>query len=582
MFKLFLNNTSAYTLRTNSSKFGTSSKALLSLLTKQSTTTTKSQTLKYYSTKKPSNTKMSYEKAESVKITLPNGLEYEQPIGLFINGEFVKPLKENSKPDLVTENPATGEALATIYTATPQDVENCISSTYDLFEKGSPISDESAEQWKNLDPRIRTEYLYKIGDYIEKNLDLIASIECADNGKAFALAKGDVQLAAQYFKSVSSMSSMNGRVVETGDKYMNYTLREPVGVCAAIIPFNFPFLIMVWKLCPALFAGNHMIIKPASTTPLSALYFGKICQEVGIPKGVVSVLAGSGRVVGDAMSTSEKIHKLSFTGSTGVGKSVATKATESNLKKVTMELGGKSGHIVFADAIRSKNPKDINSTMENICNGIFKNAGQICSSGSRVYVQDEVYELFLSEFKKYIESTIKIGNPFNKENYQGAINNKSQYNTILNYIDIGKDEGAKILTGGKALTKTSQGEETKGYFVEPTVFYDVNEEMRIVKEEIFGPVVSISKFSTANDVIAMVNNSEFGLGAGIQTKDLNTALKVSKKLQAGTVWINTYNDFDIGVPFGGFKQSGYGKEMGVEALEAYTHVKAVRIKLDDN
>ena len=238
----------------------------------------------------------------------------------------------------------------------------------------------------------------------------------------------------------------------------------------------------------------------------------------------------------------------------------------SNLKKVTLELGGKSAHLVFGDA-------NIDKTIPNLVDGIFKNAGQICSSGSRIYVQDTIYDELMSKFKTYLETKIKVGSPFDETNFQAAISNKAQFETILNYIDIGKKEGAKLLTGGERVGN-------KGYFIRPTVFYDVKEDMRIVKEEIFGPVVTVSKFSTVDEAVAMANDSEFGLGAGIETENLSVALKVSRRLKAGTVWINTYNDFDAAVPFGGYKQSGYGREMGEEAFESYTQVKAIRIKLD--
>lgn len=320
-----------------------------------------------------------------------------------------------------------------------------------------------------------------------------------------------------------------------------------------------------WKIAPALAAGNTVILKPASPTPLNALYFASLCKEAGIPAGVVNIIPGPGRDVGETLTTHPKIRKIAFTGSTGTGKGIAVKAAQSNLKKVTLELGGKSAHMVFNDA-------NLEKTIPNLVNGIFLNAGQICSSGSRIYVQEGIYDKLLPAFKKYVEEVITVGSPFDESNFQGAINNKAQFDTIMNYVGIGKEEGAKVLTGGKR-----SGDQ--GYFIRPTIFYDVNEDMRIVKEEIFGPVVTISKFKEIEDGVAMANNSEFGLGAGIQTESVSTALKVSKMLKAGTVWVNTYNDFDSSVPFGGCKQSGYGSEMGIEAFDSYTTTKAVRIKL---
>ena len=496
-------------------------------------------------------------KAESVKVTTPNGITYDQPTGLFINNEFWK--SSNPEKKLKVEDPSTGKHVLDVESCTAEDVKHAIDVSHDTFHK-------KPEQWAALDPYSRAEYLYKIGDYLEKNLDLIASIECMDNGKAYNLAKGDIQVAAQYFKSASSYN-MDGRFIETGDSHINYTVKEPLGVVGAIIPWNFPFLIMSWKLVPCLFAGNTIIVKPASSTCLTALMFGKACQEVGLPAGVVSIVPGPGSIVGDILAESEKLDKISFTGSTSIGKAVATKATKSNLKHVTMELGGKSGHILFADA-------DLKKSIPNIVNGIFKNAGQICSSGSRLYVQNGIYDEFLKEFKSYIESQIKIGSPFDPENYQGSIQNKAQYQTILDYIKIGKEEGATVLTGGESI-----GDGSNGYFIKPTVFIDTKEDMKIVKEEIFGPVLTVGRFDTAEEAIKLVNDSDFGLGAGIETTDLSTALHVAKKIKSGMVWVNDYNDFNVSVPFGGYKQSGYGKEMGAEALAGYVNVKAVRIKL---
>lgn len=496
-------------------------------------------------------------KAESVTVTTPNGHTYQQPTGLFINNEFWKASNPDKK--LKVEDPSTGKHVLDIESCTAEDVKYAIDVAHDTFHK-------QGDKWAELDPRERSEFLYKIGDYIEKNLDLLASIECMDNGKAYNLAKGDVAVAAKYFKSANQYN-MDGRFIETGDGYVNYTVKEPLGVVGAIIPWNFPFLIMTWKLVPTLFAGNTIIVKPASSTCLTALMFGKICQEVGIPAGVVSVIPGPGSVVGDILADSMKLDKISFTGSTGIGKAVATKATQSNLKHVTMELGGKSGHILFGDA-------DLKKAIPNIVNGIFKNAGQICSSGSRLYVQSSVYDQFLKEFKEYIETQIKIGSPFDPENYQGSIQNKTQYQTVLDYIKLGKEEGATVLTGGEAI-----GDGSNGYYIKPTVFIDTKEDMKIVKEEIFGPVLTVGKFDTVEEAIKLVNDSEFGLGAGIETTNLATALHVAKKIKSGIVWVNEYNDFDVSVPFGGYKQSGYGKEMGTEALAGYVNTKAVRIKL---
>lgn len=504
--------------------------------------------------KRNMSTKINLETAEPLKITLPNGLSYEQPTGLFINNEFIK---SQDQKTLKVENPSTEEIVAEVYSATKDDVEYAVECADKAFNSS----------WSTCDPRIRASYLFKLSNLVEERKELISSIEALDNGKTLALARGDVGLVVDYLKIAAGYADkLGGRTINTGEGYVNYTLREPVGVCGQIIPWNFPLMMLSWKIAPALAAGNTVVLKPASPTPLNALYFASLCKEVGIPDGVVNIVPGPGRSVGDTITNHPKIRKIAFTGSTEIGRDVAIKAAASNLKKVTLELGGKSAHLVFDDCKLEK-------TLQNLVNGIFKNAGQICSSGSRIYVQEGIHDRLLAAFKEYLENNIKVGSPFDESNYQGAINNKSQFDTVINYINIGKEEGAKLLTGGERVGD-------KGYFIRPTVFYDVKEDMRIVKEEIFGPVVTISKFKDIEDGVAMANDSEFGLGAGIETENLSTALKVSKMLKAGTVWVNTYNDFDASVPFGGCKQSGYGREMGEEVFEAYTQVKAVRIKLD--
>lgn len=491
---------------------------------------------------------------DAVSITLPNGLTYQQPTGLFINNQFIK--SQDGKT-LKVENPSTEEIIVEVQSATSQDVEYAVEAADAAFNS----------EWSTMDPKKRGSLLFKLADLIEAQKELIASIESADNGKTLALARGDVGLVIDYIRSAAGYADkLGGRTINTGDGYANFTYKEPLGVCGQIIPWNFPLMMLSWKIAPALVAGNTVILKPASPTPLNALFFASLCKEAGIPAGVVNIVPGPGRSVGDTITNHPKIRKIAFTGSTDIGRDVAIKAAQSNLKKVTLELGGKSAHLVFEDA-------NIKKTIPNLVNGIFKNAGQICSSGSRIYVQDTIYDQLLSEFKTYLETEIKVGSPFDESNFQAAINNKAQFETILNYIDIGKKEGASILTGGERVGN-------KGYFIKPTVFYNVKEDMRIVKEEIFGPVVTISKFSTVDEAVALANDSEFGLGAGIETENISVALKVAKRLKAGTVWINTYNDFDAAVPFGGYKQSGYGREMGEEAFESYTQIKAVRIKLD--
>ena len=486
-------------------------------------------------------------------ITLPNGMTYEQPTGLFINNEFIQSSHGKTKAVI---NPSTEEVIANISAGSAEDVEYAVQCASHAFED---------TDWATQDPKKRARVLFKLADLVEENLELMTAIETYDNGKTLALARGDVTLVVNCIRDAASYADkINGRTIDSGDGYMNFTIKQPIGICGQIIPWNFPIMMASWKIAPALAMGNVSILKPASATPLNALFFATLCKKAGIPAGVVNIVPGSGREVGNSITQHPKIRKVAFTGSTVVGKSIAVDSASTNLKKATLELGGKSAHMVFDDA-------DISKTVPNLISGIFMNAGQICSCGSRIYVQEGIYDKLMATFKTAVEN-IKVGDPFDESNYQGAIDNREQFETILKYIEIGKQEGAKILTGGKRIG-------TKGFFIEPTIFYDVREDMRIVKEEIFGPVVTVSKFKTLEEGVKMANASEFGLGGGIETTNVSTALKAAKMLQTGTVWINTYNDFDSRVPFGGVKQSGYGKEMGSEVYDYYTETKAIRIKL---
>ncbi|CDR42391.1 CYFA0S09e02564g1_1 [Cyberlindnera fabianii] len=489
--------------------------------------------------------------AEPIKITLPNGLSYEQPTGIFVNNNFYQ-----TEKTIEVESPATEEVVAHVYAASSDDVDYAVNAAEKAFE----------ETWSTAPAKERARLLLKLADLVEKNKELMSSIESFDNGKTLALSRVDVGLVIDYLRYTAGFADkIDGRSIPT-EGYVNYTYREPLGVCGQIIPWNFPVMMLSWKIAPALVTGNTVVLKPASATPLNALFFASLCKEAGFPDGVVNIVPGPGKTCGDAILNHPKIRKIAFTGSTEIGRDVMVKAAQSNLKKVTLELGGKSPHIVFDDC-------DFKKTLDNLVSGIFSNAGQVCSSGSRIYVQDTIYDKLLSEFKTHLETKIKVGSPFDESNYQGAITNKQQFDTILKYIDIGKKSSAKLLTGGERIG-------TKGYYIQPTVFYDVAPDAQIMKEEIFGPVVVISKFSTIDEVVKLANDSEYGLGAGIQAENISRALAVAKQIKSGTVWINTYNDFDATVPFGGYKQSGFGREMGEEALDNYTQVKAVRIKLD--
>lgn len=489
----------------------------------------------------------------SVNITLPNGLKYEQPTGLFINGEFVKSKTGKTFPVI---DPSTEEVITEVYEGFAEDVDAAVDAAETAF---------NTTTWATEDPAVRGKYLYKLAELIEKNKELIASIETLDNGKAIQLSRGDIQLVADYIRSSAGWcDKVFGKLIETGSSHFTYSRREPLGVCGQIIPWNFPALMMAWKIAPALATGNTVVLKTAETTPLSALYIAKLTQEAGFPKGVLNVISGFGPTAGSAITLHPKIKKIAFTGSTATGRHIMKAAAESNLKKVTLELGGKSPNIVFNDC-------DVKQTVQNLINGIFYNSGEVCCAGSRIYIQEGIYDTILKEFKNAVEA-LKVGNPFEEGVFQGAQTSQMQLDKILGYVDIGKQEGATLVTGGKRATE-------KGYFVAPTVFADVKEDMRIVKEEIFGPIVTVSKFKTVDEVVELANASEYGLAGGVHTTDINKAIDVAHRINSGTIWVNTYNDFHQQVPFGGFGVSGIGREMGIDALDNYTQIKSVRAKI---
>ncbi|CAK7902531.1 potassium-activated aldehyde dehydrogenase, mitochondrial [[Candida] anglica] len=488
----------------------------------------------------------------SVTINLPNGTSYEQPTGLFINNEFVIPKQKKTFEVL---SPSTEEEITHVYEAREEDIDAAVDAAQTAFNS----------DWSHGEPAHRVAVLNKLADLIEANAETLAHIESLDNGKSLICSRGDVALSAQCIRSAAGWADkVDGSVVETGSSHFNYTRREPLGVCGQIIPWNFPLLMFAWKIAPALATGNTVVLKSAESTPLSALYMATLIKEAGIPAGVVNIVSGFGKIAGEAIATHQRIKKVAFTGSTATGRHIMKAAAESNLKKVTLELGGKSPNIVFNDA-------DVSKAVQSLVLGIFYNTGEVCCAGSRIYVQEEVYDEVLAEFKKAAEN-IKIGNPFENDTFMGAQVSVAQMDKILKYVEIGKNQGATLVSGGERFGD-------KGYFIKPTIFGDVTDDMAIVKEEIFGPVVTISKFKTVDDAVTIANNSNYGLAAGVHTTDINKAISVSNRIRAGTIWVNTYNDFHQNVPFGGYGESGFGREMGAASLDNYTQVKAVRIAL---
>ena len=419
--------------------------------------------------------------------------------------------------------------------------------------------------WAETLPSVRGQMLAKLADLFDEHVDTLAAIESLDNGKALSMAKVDIGLSSGCLRYYGGWADkIHGKVIDTDPETFNYTRHEPVGVCGQIIPWNFPILMWAWKIGPALATGNTVVLKTAEQTPLSALYAATLVEKAGIPAGVVNIVSGFGKIAGAALSAHMDVDKVAFTGSTVVGRTILQAAAKSNLKKVTLELGGKSPNIVFNDA-------NIEDAISWVNFGIFFNHGQCCCAGSRIYVQSGIYDKFIEQFRARTAKNV-VGDPFAADTFQGPQVSKLQFDRIMNYIQSGKESGAKLETGGER-----HGNE--GYFIQPTIFSGVSEDMKIMQEEIFGPVCSISKFETEEEVIKKGNETTYGLAAAVHTTNLNTALRVSNSLKAGTVWVNCYNMLSYQVPFGGFKESGIGRELGKYALANYTQVKSVRMRL---
>jgi len=490
----------------------------------------------------------------SIKLKTPATGEYDQPTGLFINNEFVE-AADGKTFEVI--NPTDESVICSVQEATEKDVDIAVAAARKAFEG----------DWRKVTPGERGRLLIKLADLFEKNLQQLAAVEALDNGKALTMAMGDVGACAGVFRYYGGWADkIEGKVVDTSHDTFNYIKKEPIGVCGQIIPWNFPLLMWSWKIGPAIAAGNTVVIKTAEQTPLSALLAATLIKEAGFPPGVINVISGFGKVAGAAISSHMDIDKVAFTGSTVVGRQIMKAAASSNLKKVTLELGGKSPNIVFDDA-------DIDNAISWVNFGIFFNHGQCCCAGSRIYVQEGIYDKFLQRFKERAQNNA-VGDPFDQKTFQGPQVSQVQFDRIMSYIDAGKQAGATVEIGGNR-----KGD--KGFFIEPTIFSNVTEDMKIVQEEIFGPVCSISKFSTKEEAIKLGNSTTYGLAAALHTKNLNTALEVSNALKAGTVWVNTYNTLHHQLPFGGFKESGIGRELGEAALDNYVQTKTVSIRLGD-
>jgi len=474
--------------------------------------------------------------------------------GIFINNEWHQSVSGRTFP---TINPATGEIITQVQEGDKADVDKAVKAASEAFSLGSP--------WRTMDASVRGELLNKLADLIERDATYLASLETLDNGKPFVMSfLADVALSVKCYRYYAGWADKNhGKTIPIDGDFMSYTRHEPVGVCGQIIPWNFPLLMQAWKLGPALAMGNTVVMKLAEQTPLTGLHIADLIREAGFPAGVVNVVPGYGPTAGSAIANHPDVDKIAFTGSTEVGK-IIQRAAADNIKRVTLELGGKSPTIVLADA-------DIDLAVETAHFGLFFNMGQCCCAASRLMVEESIYD-------KFVEASVErakkrtVGNPFDANNEQGPQVDEEQMNKILGYVDIGKQQGAKLLTGG-----ARYGD--RGYFVQPTVFSDVSDDMKICQEEIFGPVQAIQKVKNMDDAIARANKNNYGLAAAVFSQDIGKTIYVSNSLRAGTVWVNTYNTFSMAAPFGGYKESGIGRELGEYGLENYTEVKTVTMKI---
>jgi len=476
---------------------------------------------------------------------------------LFINGEFVD---ARSGETFATINPATEETIADVASGGAEDVDAAVKAARAQLEPGS--------EWQKMKPRDRAKVMWRIADMLMARAEEIGRIETIDNGKPiFESQYVDTPAAAEclyYFAGWSG--KVTGETIPVADGAFTYTLREPVGVVGAITPWNFPLMMAVWKIAPALACGNAVISKPASNTSLSLLKFAEYARECGLPAGVLNVVPGRGSVVGNAIVDHPGIDAIAFTGSTEVGKGLMARAAKT-LKKVSLELGGKSPNIVLADA-------DLDAAAKGALNAIFYGKGEVCAAGSRLLVEESVHEELMS---KVIDRANKMvaADPLHPKTRLGAIVSKEQMDSVLSYIDAGRSEGAKLVAGGERVDIGTG----KGYFIKPTVFDDVTPDMRIAREEIFGPVLATLRFSDADDAVKKGNETVYGLAAAVWTRDVSKAHRIAKALKAGTVWVNTYNLYDPALPFGGFKESGFGRDQGRDALEKYTQTKSVWVNL---
>jgi acyl-CoA reductase-like NAD-dependent aldehyde dehydrogenase len=459
-----------------------------------------------------------------------------------------------------TVNPATGEELVRVARGRAADVDRAVASAREAGRSGP---------WRDMSPHERARLIWRLADAIEAHADELATLETRDNGKPFFESRRvDLPSVVENFRYFAGLADkIQGDTIPVAGPFLNYTLREPVGVVGCIVPWNYPLSLAAWKVAPALACGNTVVLKPAEETPLTALRLGELAADVGLPPGALNVVSGFGEEAGAALVAHPDVDAIAFTGSTEVGRIVARAAAET-LKKVSLELGGKSPNLVFADA-------DLAAAVRGASTGIFYGKGEVCAAGSRVLVERAVHDEFVEAFRARAEAT-PVGDPMDKGTRLGAIVSERQLERVMGYVEAGRSEGARLVTGGERVRVNGRGN-----FVTATVFADVEPEMTIAREEIFGPVAAVIPFDDLEDAVAKANATVYGLAAGVWTRDVGKAHRLARSLQAGTVWVNTYNRYDSGSPFGGYKQSGYGRDLGWQAaLDKYTQVKSVWVALD--
>jgi aldehyde dehydrogenase (NAD+) len=481
-----------------------------------------------------------------------------QPGKLFINGRW-EDSDEGRTIDII--NPATGELLTTVPDADACDVDRAVKAARESFEK---------KTWRGMDPSKKEKILWNIAETLDRHRDELAVLESLENGKTVREAAGaDVAPAVDAFRYYAGwVRKIYGETIPVDGPYLNYTLREPIGVVGAIVPWNYPLQLAVWKVAPALACGCSVVLKPSEMTPLTALKLAEYCMEAGLPEGVLNVVTGYGKTAGEAMGLHMDIDKISFTGSIRTARRLMAASGESNLKRLSLELGGKSPNIIFPDC-------DMEAAAKAAFWGIFANKGEICSAGSRLLVHQDIHDKFLDELAARAKK-MKVGDPLDKATQMGSQISSRQMDTILDYIQSGKEQGAKVLCGGE---RDTEGAKSKGFFIKPTIFSEVRPDMRIAQEEIFGPVLAAIRFQDPDEAVAIANGTIYGLVAAVWTRDVKLAHRLAGDIKAGSVWINTYNGFDTGSPFGGYKQSGFGRDLGAYALDQYTNVKSVWIAL---